>query len=152
MNLRNWHVESAVAGLVIVATTLAWQRGVAFPERLLAGDVRGAAAAVTPWVAALAKWLSFGAMSIGNRVAERAELRARWASLAGVPENAHEVDCAHLLVWHVVGGQLIAGAAQATAGAWDGLVVGLLFALYVPVWRKRIWRRLYPLQDRPAGA
>jgi hypothetical protein len=149
MKVRTWHVESAVAALVILITTLASPPAWSLAIRLLADGQRSAIAALAPWLLAIAKWLSFGAMSIGNRVAERAEQRARWATAAGVPENAHEVYCARLLVWHVVGAQLITGIAQAAAGAWDGLAVGLLFALYVPLWRRRIWRRLHPLQDVP---
>lgn len=141
---KTWHFESATIALLLASTTMAWGGGDLLVDQIRARSLLGHPLALAPWAIALGRWFTFGAMSIGNRIAERAALRARWASEAGVPNNEHEVECANQLLGHVVVGQLLAAAAQVATGALDGLIIGLAFAVYVPVWRRRVWRVLHP--------
>lgn len=88
---------------------------------------------------------SFGLVTAAQKVRSMADRQRERNEAAGVA-NAPMSCAAYVARWSLVSQVLGLFVSAATSPSWAHLLVALCVAGYVPVWRKRIYRRIWPLE------
>lgn len=125
MTFRTWHFETAAVAAVLVTVALATGGG--------ALELVGAGAVL----------LSFGHVSVADRLAEAERERRSYVKFADGDDDAHAVACHRWATRYLVGKEALWLVYFVAHRSWSALAGVALFLAY-PLWR-RWWRARHPL-------
>ena len=118
---HTYHIEMAIVFAVLVVVAIVSQKG------------------VIEWIGVGAVFLTFGYVSVADRLQEVQEVK-------GTEGKDVEVWCHYKLKYYLWGKEALWFVYFFLLGAWSALVGVFIFLLY-PLWRK-LWRKYHPLQSK----